>query len=475
MNQFVIAGSSMAMFACALLMFSFSAQATILWSQPGTTLVCNTGEGVDILHGVIKPQDSNSTSTLYFRFRVDPIADSATKSIADFAAGFVFFEKGEEHLGLGSSRVAWAYCAMNVTNTVKGYVDLNSATPAPGFTWEYIRAGVPKYIAFKIQFVPGHDAQVTAWLAPDLSIRATEINQSTNLVTRFETKATFDEIHLIHNGGKIGWKFSQMVAATSFEDLRLSHFWQSSWFIALTGGGLLAMTVGVVQLFERRRVHRKIMELERERAVATERSRIARDIHDELGASLTKIHKLSEMLEQQNDPEGRVNMLSQTISLTARHTIQTMDEIVWAVNPENDTLKEMADYLVFFTESFLRHSGVSCLLDVPLNLTNTQVAAEIRHNIFMVVKEALNNAVKHADAREIRFELLHIGNMLEIKIIDNGRGFHQGQTLVTGNGLENMRKRMSALGGELNIQSEPGKGTKVRLKVLLQTDNLNRK
>ncbi len=284
----------------------------------------------------------------------------------------MLFEGGEERLGLGSSRVAWAYCAMNVTNTVKGYVDLNSATPEPGFMWEYIRAGVPKYIAFKIQFVPGQDAQVTAWLEPDLSIRATEINQSTNIVTRFETKATFDEIHLIHNGGKVGWKFSQMVAATSFEDLRFSHFWQSSWFVAMTGVGLLAMVAGMVQLFERRRVQRKISELERESAVATERSRIARDIHDELGASLTKIHKLSEMLEQQNDPEGRVNTLSKTISHTARHTIQTMDEIVWAVNPENDTLKEMADYLVFFTEGFLRHSGVSCFLDVPLNLANTQ-------------------------------------------------------------------------------------------------------
>src|SRR5258708_37092247 len=220
------------MLAGALLICSLSAQASILWSSPGTTLVCNNSQGEDILHGAIKPQDSNSTSTLYFRFRVDPLADSVTKSISVFDAGFVFFEHGEEHLGLGNSWDAWAYSALNVPNSKKGYVDLNSAAPEPGFTWEYMRTGVPKYIAFKVQFVPGHDARITAWLNPDLSLGATEINQATNIVTRFEAKATFDEIHLVHRGGKRGWKFSQMVAATTFEDLQLAHFWQRGWVLA---------------------------------------------------------------------------------------------------------------------------------------------------------------------------------------------------------------------------------------------------
>jgi hypothetical protein len=166
---------------------------------------------------------------------------------------------------------------MNVPKSEKGYVDLNSATPEPGKSWEYIRAGsAPKYIAFKVEYVPGHDARVTAWLNPDLSLGATEINQPTNIVTRFEAAATFDEIHLIHRGGKGGgWKFSQMVGATIFEDLLTPHFWQRGWFFAVAGGGLLVLFGGAVQLFERRRARQQIQRLEQERAVATERTRIA--------------------------------------------------------------------------------------------------------------------------------------------------------------------------------------------------------
>jgi len=465
----------MAMLACALLMFSFSARATILWSYTGAILVHDNSPGSDILHGAIAPQGTNSNRTIYLRLRIEPYSDAATEAISFYSCGLFFYDKGQEHLGIGNGLEALAYSAINMTGGKKGLQDFFSATPDLGKEWEYVRKGIPKTIVAKIEFHPGYDAHVTVWLAPNLDPGETENNQPTNLITQFEADATFDEIRLIHRGAGDGWEFSDLAIATAFEDFVRPHFWQRKLFVGLTMGGLLLAVGTTVRLLEQRRSLQQIRRLEKENAVATERARIARDIHDELGASLTKIHKLSEMLEQQDDPEGRVNTLSQTISHTARHTIQTMDEIVWAVNPKNDTLKEMADYLVFFTEGFLRHSGVTCLLDVPLNLANTKVVAEIRHNIFMVVKEALNNAVKHAEAHEIRFELLHTGNMLEIKIIDDGRGFHQGHTLVTGNGLENMRKRMSAIGGETEIQSEPGRGTKVRLKVLLQTDNITKK
>ncbi len=459
-------------FAYALMTVSFSAHATILWSQPKATIVCNTGTGVDILHGAIPPQGTNSSSTFYFRFLVDPIADAATKSFADFDAGFVLFDKGVEHLGMGNSRGAWAYCAMNVTNNPKGYVDLNSVTHEPSFKWEYIRTGVPKYIAFKIQFVPGHHAQITAWLNPDLSLGATETNQSTNGVTRFETDATFDEIHLIHNGGAIGWKFSQMVAATSFGDLLLTHFWQRGWFFAAAGSGLLVTVAGVAQLFERQRVRRQIRRLEQEHVVATERARIARDIHDELGANLTKIHQLADMMDQPNDEPDRLrtDIISRAISQTARDTIRSMDEIVWAVNSQNDTLNEMADYLVYYCEDFLRPTGITCVLDVPLQLPGISVTAEIRHNIFMVVKEALNNAVKHATAGQIilRLDFTEIANLLTVQVEDNGRGFHLREIKIAGNGLENMRKRLDAIGGVLDLQSEVGRGTTVKLKITLK-------
>jgi signal transduction histidine kinase len=448
---------------------SVSAHASILWSQPGTTLVCNTGKGEDILHGAIPPQDSNSSSTLYFRFRVDPIADSATKSYAGFEVGFVLFDKGEEHLGIGDSLWGWAYSAMNVTNTPKGYMDLNSANHEPGLIYEYIRTGVPKYIVFKVQYVPGQLAHIKAWLSPDLSFRASESNQPPNTVTQFDAAATFDEIRLIHNGGTIGWKFSQMVVGTSFEDLRLTHFWQRGWFFAVIGNGLLVAVAGVVLLIKRGQAHRQIRRLEQERTVAAERARIARDIHDELGASLTKIHKLADTMDKHDELPDHTGTLSKAISSTARDTIRSLDEIVWAINPKNDSLNEIADYLVYFTEDFLRPTGIACALDMPLKLPYIPVTAEMRHNLLMTVKEALNNAVKHATASQIKvgLDFNATTNLLTVQIEDNGRGFHPGETKTTGNGLENMQKRLSAIGGMLNLQSEPGQGTTVKLTVVL--------
>lgn len=459
----------MRLLACVLMTFSISAHATVLWSQSGATLVHDNGASEDILHGAVKPQGTNSSRTLYFKFRVDAYSDAATEGISFYAAGLFFYEKGVEHLGMGNGWEALAYSAINMTGGKIGLQDLYSASPDLGKEWEYVRKGIPKTIVVKIEYYPGHDAHVTAWLNPNLTYGATENNQPTNLVTQFEANATFDEIHLIHRGAGDGWKFSDIAIATSFEDFVKPHFWQRKLFIGLTMGGLLLAVATGVRLSERRRARRQIRRLEQESAVATERARIARDIHDELGASLTKIHKLAEMMDQHSEMQDNTNTFSKTISNTARDTIQAMDEIVWAVNPKNDTLKEMADYLVFYSEDFLRPSGISCCLDVPLNLPGIPVSAEVRHNLFMAVKEALNNAVKHAAAHQIKFRLDYTTNRLTVEIADNGRGFRFDEITAVGNGLENMRKRMSAIGGELTIQSEPGQGTTVKLQMLFQT------
>ena len=455
-----------------LLTLSPTAHAMILWSQPGTVHVCNNGKGVDVLHGAIKPQDSNSTSTLYFKFRVDPNSDALLKNATNYIAGFFLFERGEERLGLGNGWEAWGYTAMNVAGGKDGLVDLNSASPdRPPLKYEFVRSGSPKNIAFKVEFNPGHDAHVTVWLNPDLVGDATELSQPTNIVTQFYARATFDEIHIFHQGAGGGWKFSKMLVATSFQDLVVQHFWKQKWFIGLLMGGLLLAVGGIVRFSERKRAQRQIRGLEQEKAVASERARIARDIHDDLGASLTKIHKLAEMMDQKSAaPDAK--HLSKSISYTARDAIQTMDEIVWAVNPKNDSLKEMADYLVFFTEDFLRPSGIRCTLDVPLNLPNIPVNADVRHNVFMVVKEALNNAAKHATARHIKFALNCHSSNLAVEIADNGKGFQTAQKTKGGDGLENMRRRINAIGGHLDITTEPGNGTTVRLNVLLSAGRI---
>ncbi|HTB84158.1 MAG TPA: sensor histidine kinase [Candidatus Sulfotelmatobacter sp.] len=448
-------------------MTSFYAHATILWSQPGTVLVHDNNDGKDILHGAIAPQDANSSRTLYLNFRVDPLSDAATEAISFYSCGVFFYEKGVEHLGIGNGWEALAYSAIHIDGGKMGLQDFYSANPDLGKDWEYVRKGIPKTIVAKIEFRPGKDAHVTVWLAPDLDPGATENNQSTNLITQFDANATFDEIRLVHRGAGDGWNFSQVAIATAFEDFTRPYFWQRKWVVGLTMGSLLLMVGITARLIERRRSHHQIRRLEREGAVAMERARIARDIHDDLGASLTKIHKLAELMDEHTKTQTGSNQISKTISQTARDTIQTMDEIVWAVNPKNDTLKEMADYLVFFTEDLLRPSGLACTLNVPLNLPDISVTAEVRHNLFMVVKEALNNAVKHSSASEVKFSLNYTADKLEVEIADNGQGFRIETAASTGDGLENMRRRADATGGVLEIKSEPGQGTSVRMQVLL--------
>ncbi len=456
-----------ALLATILLTAPVPAHATILWSYSGTILIHDNSPGSDILHGAVAPQGTNSNRIIYVRLRIDPYSDAATEAISFYSCGLFFYEKGQEHLGIGNGWEACAYSAINMTGGKKGLQDFFSATPDLGKEWEYVRKGIPKTIVAKIEFHAGHDANVTVWLAPNLDPGATENDQPTNLITQFEADATFDEIRLIHRGAGDGWKFSDLALATTFEDFVQPHFWQRKLFVGLTVGGLLLAVGTTVRLVERRRSQKQIRRLERESAVALERARIARDIHDELGASLTKIYKLAEMLEQPDDRQAGSNQHSKIILQTARDTIQTMDEIVWAVNPKNDTLKEMADYLVYFTEDFLRPSGIACKLDVPLSLPDIPVTAEVRHNLFMVVKEALNNAVKHAAASQIKFGLSYQAYNLKAEIIDNGRGFRLDETVKAGDGLENMRRRTLAIGGELNIKSDPGQGTAVQLQVLL--------
>jgi len=125
----------------------------------------------------------------------------------------------------------------------------------------------------------------------------------------------------------------------------------------------------------------------------------------------------------------------------------------------------MADYLVYFAQDALSSTGIACNLDVPLHLPEIPVATEVRHSVFMAVKEAMNNAVKHAAPKEIQLELDVIENRITIGVTDDGKGFCVEQASGVGSGLENMRKRMRAVGGTAEFQTEPGCGTFVRFQV----------
>ena len=250
----------------------------------------------------------------------------------------------------------------------------------------------------------------------------------------------------------------------------LPHFWQTVWF-RVVGAVALAVTAGALVWFDtRRRMGRKMEKLERQRALDRERSRIASDIHDDLGASLTRITLLSQSARgdlEDNAPQAAAEV--DRIYTTARELTRAMDEIVWAVNPQHDTLDSLAIYLGKFAQDYLRAAGIRCRLNLPEQLPNWSLTAELRHNLFLAVKETLHNVVKHSSATEVHITLTLAPNGFAWEVEDNGHGFSGGDAipenpdrLSSGNGLRNMRRRTEEVGGRCEVKSSPGKGTRVK-------------
>jgi signal transduction histidine kinase len=137
-----------------------------------------------------------------------------------------------------------------------------------------------------------------------------------------------------------------------------------------------------------------------------------------------------------------------------------LDETVWTVNPRNDTLLNLTGYISNHAQEFFRYSGIKCNLDVASDLPNMVVNAQIRHNLFLAVKEAFNNVAKHSGARQVRLRIHCAATALRISIEDNGRGFDLGAA-GGGEGLTNMRERLQAAKGTAEFLSQIGQGTTV--------------
>ncbi|MST95091.1 MAG: hypothetical protein EXS33_07465, partial [Pedosphaera sp.] len=202
----------------------------------------------------------------------------------------------------------------------------------------------------------------------------------------------------------------------------LPHFWQTWWFQVLAALALLGTVGGLVRYLEIRKMRGQVEQAEREGAVERERARIAKDIHDDLGASLTEITLLSE-LAQGGEAPGEVQADMRKIAARPRHLTQSLDATVWAVNPRNDTLESLVTYTCQHAEDFLKAAGIRCRLEVPDRLPARALTATARHNVFLIVKEALHNVVKHAAATGVTLRLTVRPDGLTLVIEDNGRGF----------------------------------------------------
>ncbi len=249
----------------------------------------------------------------------------------------------------------------------------------------------------------------------------------------------------------------------------LPHYWQDWRFIVLSSLALLALVGGIARLVEKRKHQRRLKELEQERAIERERARIAQDLHDDLGSSLTRISLLSDLARADKDHPNQVEVHAQKISQSAGQTVRALEEIVWALRPGSDSLQGLVDYIAHFANELFEGDGAKCRLDLPHDLPARSLPPEMRHNIFLIVKEALTNALKHSGAREVRVQAKMAGDRLEILVQDDGRGFRpaDGNGATQRHGQGNMRRRAEAIGGTLVTESAAGSGTSVRLSVNL--------
>lgn len=244
--------------------------------------------------------------------------------------------------------------------------------------------------------------------------------------------------------------------------------WQTWWFQLGVVLAFTASVIGLVRYFSFRRLRLKLLRLEQEEALHRERARIARDMHDEVGTKLSRLSLLSEMASHQPEMSKSARDEVAEISETARDTIRSFEEIVWAVNPKNDSLPHLMNYLCRFAEDFFEGSPTQCVFDLPDEIPAVELSTDARHHVFLAAKEAMNNVLKHAAAKQVRVRLTVTRERFEIGIEDDGRGFVEGASQSRpgkGNGLDNMRERMKSVGGELVLQSQPGAGTQVAFRI----------
>ncbi len=190
------------------------------------------------------------------------------------------------------------------------------------------------------------------------------------------------------------------------------------------------------------------------KAQQEERNRISADMHDDLGAGMTTISLYSELAKSKlvDNPIPEI----EKISSSANELLSKMNAIIWSMSSSNDTLGNMIAYIRSYALEYFEDTGVACKINIAENLPNIQVIGEIRRNVFLVIKEALNNILKHAKATEVSITLVRVEDGLTLYIQDNGIGINMDTLRQFGNGLKNMKKRMHDLDIEFNIENKNG-------------------
>jgi signal transduction histidine kinase/ligand-binding sensor domain-containing protein len=240
-------------------------------------------------------------------------------------------------------------------------------------------------------------------------------------------------------------------------------YWKTWWFIGLSALALGALFVLIIRYISQRNLRERILKLEKEQAIEKERNRIARDMHDDLGSGLTKIAILSEVAKTQLKQKEAATVQLENISHSSRELVDSLQNIIWVLNPKNDSLENLSSYIREYALKFFDSTNAIVHFHYPQQIPPVKLSEEQRRNIFMVIKETLNNTAKHSCCSNVSIELLVHKKQLILEIKDDGKGFEACSIRPFANGLINMKQRMEQINGFYEIHSAKDKGTATRL------------
>ncbi len=241
------------------------------------------------------------------------------------------------------------------------------------------------------------------------------------------------------------------------------YWWQQLWFKVVLYMAILIL-VAVLSLAVADRISRnKLIRAEQVRAIEEERTRIAMDIHDQLGSEVTRVtllcHRFIKAFTSQDYTHAPRHI--HEMERVSSKLVHSLDEIVWVVRPTNDTLNNLIMYLSKYVTEVLAGTDIECELDVPFDVPEITVTGPVRHNLYLGVKEALNNVIKHSGATRMVFSMDYSNGCCRVRLRDNGRGFESDADGLFHRGLKSMKRRMDLVNGQFAISAVPEGGTQV--------------
>jgi signal transduction histidine kinase len=287
-------------------------------------------------------------------------------------------------------------------------------------------------------------------------------NSDDNWETALQPDANWPNASVATNFGRMPWWTIPTSVLHIREELpKPVPAWQSRDFeiglLAGCGVFVLICLYLLIQLLSQSKAHHWVQ---------AERDRIARDIHDDLGSKLTQLLLTGEVaqIESAAAPDAPLSQMCDS----ARNILTTIDEVVWIVNSQHDNLEDFVTYVCKYAQNFLESSPIRCRFDVPPEFPVKILSQFTRRNLFLAMKEALNNAAKHSEATELTVHIELNGSSLNVVVADNGCGFDPAQASQERNGLTNMKLRMAEIGGDCQVVSRAGEGCQVSFQIPLK-------